>query len=188
MTFAQLRALICVLDSGGFTRAATRTGTSQSAVSHAIAALESELGATLIARDHGRVRPTELGLRVAELARRILSGADEIKQHATHATSSIVASVQIAATRSAAACLLPAALGLLAEREPGIDVTVLEGGSDEIPHWLDEQLVDVAFLCAAPGFDGFEAERLFEDEHVAVVPAASGLADGSAIAPRQLAG
>ena len=133
MTFAQLRALVAVIDSGGFTSAATVTGSSQPAISHAIASLERELGAKLLDRDKGAVQATDLGLRVAALARQILDSAYEITQHAARAETGIVAPVQVAAVPNVAACILPGALALLAARQPGIDVTVLEGGTDEIP-------------------------------------------------------
>jgi DNA-binding transcriptional LysR family regulator len=182
MTFTQLRALVAVVESGGFTSAATLTGTSQPAVSHAVAALERELGVELISREPGVVQPTDLGRRVARLARAILEGAEQIR-HEAHNGLGIAAPVQVAVTTNVAADLLPAALSALGERHPGIEVTVLEGATDEIPSWLRSNLVDVAFLCWAPSLDDFEHERLGEVEHVAVLPANHPLLERHAVAP-----
>lgn len=171
MTFTQLRALVAVIDSGGFTRAASITGTSQPAVSHAVAGLERELGVQLLVRQHGRIQPTDVGRRVAALARDILTSLDLIRQESATSTPGIVAAVQVASIPNVASCILPTALRLLAERQPAIEVTVLEGGTDEIPRWLDEHLVDVAFLSEAPHLEAIEHEPLGEEEYVALVPA-----------------
>ncbi|MEU4742777.1 LysR family transcriptional regulator, partial [Actinosynnema sp. NPDC023658] len=44
LNFAQLRAFLAVVDEGGFGTAAEALGITQSAVSHAVAALERTLG------------------------------------------------------------------------------------------------------------------------------------------------
>ncbi len=43
MTFAQLQAFVAVIESGSFTTASEVPGITQSAVSHALASLETEL-------------------------------------------------------------------------------------------------------------------------------------------------
>ena len=63
MTFTQLEIFVMVAEMRGFTLAALRLGISQSAVSHAIRALESELSAQLVERQQSSVEVTELGRR-----------------------------------------------------------------------------------------------------------------------------
>ena len=46
----QLRALIAVVDHGGFTRGASALGVSQAAVSRTVAGLEAALGARVLRR------------------------------------------------------------------------------------------------------------------------------------------
>ena len=57
----RLRVLRAVADGGSFSRAAEALSYTQSAVSQAIATLETETGATLIERDRRGVRPTAVG-------------------------------------------------------------------------------------------------------------------------------
>ena len=57
----RLRVLRAVAASGSFSRAAEALSYTQSAVSQAIATLETEAGATLIERDRRGVRPTAFG-------------------------------------------------------------------------------------------------------------------------------
>uniref|UniRef100_UPI0005F2B092 LysR family transcriptional regulator n=1 Tax=Actinoplanes rectilineatus TaxID=113571 RepID=UPI0005F2B092 len=70
-----LRTLVTVVDTGTFTDAAATLGTSQAAVSRAIATLETDLGARLLNRTTRRLSPTPTGTQVLAIARRIL---DEI--------------------------------------------------------------------------------------------------------------
>ncbi|HET9948221.1 MAG TPA: LysR family transcriptional regulator, partial [Longimicrobiales bacterium] len=72
ITDAQLRALVAVAEEGSHTRAARRLGITQSAVSHAITALERILGQALIERSASGVRPTAAGTRALPHAREIL--------------------------------------------------------------------------------------------------------------------
>lgn len=72
MDVRQLRAFIAVVDAGTFTDAAVVLGISQAAVSRAVAALESALGARLLQRTTRHVALTSTGSRVAAQARRIL--------------------------------------------------------------------------------------------------------------------
>jgi DNA-binding transcriptional LysR family regulator len=68
----QLRALVAVVDRGGFTRAAASLGTSQAAVSRSIAGLEAVLGARVLRRTTREVSLTPAGARVLGHARRVV--------------------------------------------------------------------------------------------------------------------
>ena len=66
-SFGGLTALIAVARAKSFTRAAVQLGVSQSAVSHAVRALEERLGARLLARNSRTVTPTEVGERLLHI-------------------------------------------------------------------------------------------------------------------------
>ena len=74
----QLRAIIAVAETGGFTAAARRIGRVQSAVSQSVAATERQLGLTLFERARKRVEPTPEGRAVVAHARRILAELGEL--------------------------------------------------------------------------------------------------------------
>ncbi len=76
----QLRALIAVVDEGTFTDAAIALRTSQASVSRAVAELERTLGARLLLRTSRGARPTVLGRRVTEHARRVQTEIALIEQ------------------------------------------------------------------------------------------------------------
>lgn len=64
-----LSAFLAVIEAGGFTKAAARLGTSQSALSHTVQRLETRLGLRLLHRTTRRVGPTEAGEQLAATLR-----------------------------------------------------------------------------------------------------------------------
>lgn len=74
-----LVVLARVLERGSFARAGADLGVPASTLSRKVAALEGRLGARLLERTTRKMRPTELGLQLAERGRRIreeLEGAE----------------------------------------------------------------------------------------------------------------
>jgi DNA-binding transcriptional LysR family regulator len=64
--FNDILAFIAVARERSFTRAATKLGVSQSALSHTVRALEAQLGVRLLARTTRSVAPTEAGERLLQ--------------------------------------------------------------------------------------------------------------------------
>src|SRR5471030_1808867 len=75
--FHELNAFIAVVEAGGFTAAAHRTGDSQSAISKAIGALERRLGLVLFNRSTRRVTLTDQGQRYYDRAKPLLDEMDD---------------------------------------------------------------------------------------------------------------
>ena len=75
LTLDQLRVLVTIADCGSFSAAGRRLLRAQSAISHAIATLESVQGVVLFDRGGRRPELTEAGRVLVEQARRVLAGA-----------------------------------------------------------------------------------------------------------------
>lgn len=106
----ELRILVAVADSGGFSAAAVALGLTQSAVSHSVRASEVKVGAVLFERGRGGATPTPAGKRAVALGRRILRLYEVLGAEARGAGRGTVEGVlRIAAFRSAALHLLPPA-------------------------------------------------------------------------------
>ncbi|MFD5508015.1 LysR family transcriptional regulator [Streptomyces sp. NPDC127051] len=122
----ELRVLVAVAETGGFSAAAARLGLTQSAVSHSVRGSEAKVGAVLFERGRSGASPTPAGERAVGLARRILRlyevlGAEVRGAGRTGPDRDTVEGVlRIAAFRSAALHLLPPALERLTARHPGI--------------------------------------------------------------------
>ena len=73
-----LSSFLAVVQHGSFTRAAEHLFLTQSAVSHQVAAMESDVGVELLTRSRKAVEPTVVGKTLAEEARRLLDDANPL--------------------------------------------------------------------------------------------------------------
>ncbi|MFJ5116744.1 LysR substrate-binding domain-containing protein [Kitasatospora sp. NPDC088548] len=148
VNLAQLRALIAVADAGGFGAAAGELGISQSAVSHAVAALERTLGAPVLHRGTP-ARPTALGERILPHARTAVASAAAVRSIATLHSGGLTGTVRLAAPATVCQGLLPGLLRDWRAAHPRVTVRVFEGEDDELAVWLEAGTVDAAVLVDA---------------------------------------
>jgi DNA-binding transcriptional LysR family regulator len=154
VNLAQLRALLAVADTGGFSTAAQELAVSQSAVSHAVAALERALGAPVVHRD-APVRPTALGDQILPHARAAVVSAEAVTAIASRLGRAPAGTVRLAAPQTVCQGLLPDLLTRWAAAHPRIRVRIFEGEDDEIATWLESGTADAAVVVdpepALPG-------------------------------------
>ncbi|MFE4393854.1 MULTISPECIES: LysR family transcriptional regulator [Streptomycetaceae] len=148
VNLAQLRALVAVADTGGFSAAADELGISQSAVSHAVAALERSLGAPVLWRG-SPCRPTPLGEQVLPHARTAVASAAAVRAIATRHSGGPTGTVRLAAPTTVCQALLPGLLKDWRAAYPQVTVRVFEGEDDELAAWLEAGTVDAAVLVDA---------------------------------------
>lgn len=86
LSFDQLRVILCVVEQGSFSAAARRVRRTQSAVSHAIAQAEAQLGVRLFDRDGHRPTLTAAGRALVSDIRDIVGRVDDLRARA-HAIS-----------------------------------------------------------------------------------------------------
>src|SRR5579859_5393593 len=96
MNFSQLQAFLALVDKGSFTEAANAIGLTQSAVSHALAALETELSVTLLERNRkGVLALTLVGQKIIPHVRVLLSKVEAIEQEAKAANDEAVGKLRL---------------------------------------------------------------------------------------------
>jgi DNA-binding transcriptional LysR family regulator len=83
VTINQLRAFVAVCEEGSFSAAARRLKRAQSAISHAITALESALRVELFERDTRRTELSPAGRSLLADARAVISRTEEMKVRAS---------------------------------------------------------------------------------------------------------
>lgn len=170
MKLSQLRILVAVAEQGSFSEAALHLEMSQSAVSHAIAALENFLGVVLFSRGRHGARLTPVGETVLVHAREIVVRADAIAQAAEDARGLKRGQVRVASFRSVATNLLPSVIAQFHQQHPSITINLSE--HDNYPHVeqaLREGQSDVGFTFM-PTTEEFEVWRVFQDEFIALLP------------------
>ncbi|AZF26984.1 MULTISPECIES: LysR family transcriptional regulator [unclassified Pseudomonas] len=170
MTLTQLEIFSLVAELQGFTSAAHRLGISQSAVSHAIKALEQELGVELFRRHQTLVEPSDTGVQLLGRARAMLGLANTLQQEAADARGMKRGTLRIGSFGPTASIrLLPNILSHFRQAYPGIEVHIDEGPDRQVIHWLDERRVDVGFVVLEQ--DRFDTVALLQDQWVALLPA-----------------
>ncbi|WP_328931054.1 MULTISPECIES: LysR family transcriptional regulator [unclassified Streptomyces] len=171
----ELRVLVAVADTGGFSAAAGALGLTQSAVSHSVRGSERKIGAVLFERGRTGARPTPAGEAAVAHGRRILRLLELLTAEARGAARSGAAEgpLRITAFRSAALHLLPPALQRLRARHPGIEPRVRivrEVGRGTAGEVADGK-ADIAIATlggSAPLPPGLVASGLFEEPYALV--------------------
>ncbi|AKF05504.1 LysR family transcriptional regulator [Sandaracinus amylolyticus] len=96
ITLDQLRAFVTIADEGSFSAAARKLRRVQSAISHAIATLEDQLGLELFDRSARLPKLTEQGRLVLAHARRVLASAEDLRTLAQGLVGGLEPSVGLA--------------------------------------------------------------------------------------------
>jgi DNA-binding transcriptional LysR family regulator len=119
---ADLTSFLAVAEERSFTRAASKLGTSQSALSHTVRRLEERLGVRLLTRTTRSVAPTEAGERVMETLRPALDEIETRLDALSALRDKPAGTVRIAASEHAAEAILWPALARLLPDYPDIKV------------------------------------------------------------------
>src|SRR3954465_11166125 len=96
VTINQLRAFVAVCDQGSFSGAARKLRRAQSAVSHAINALENAFDVLLFERNARKATLTAAGRSLLPDARGVISRTEEMKMRAVSIAEAGVPQVSIA--------------------------------------------------------------------------------------------
>lgn len=180
MTFGQLQIFATVAQIGGFTGAAQRLGISQSAVSHAIKTLETDLNAQLFIRSATPIELTELGERLLYRAREILSLQEIIYQEAADFRGVSSGSLRIGSFGlSSSLHILPPILQAFRQQYPDIEIYIEEGPDEEVIQWIQERRVDIGFIVLPD--ERFITHPLIKDRFVVLVHPSSELANLASI-------
>jgi DNA-binding transcriptional LysR family regulator len=148
MNFSQLQSIVALAETGNFTEAAYAIDLTQSAVSHAIATLERELGVTLFERNRkGVVALTDVGQKIIPHVRALLAQAEAIEQEAKAARGEAAGKVRVGNIQSLVAPnLLASLLTRFQSQYPAIDVVLFEGTMHEVGEWIENSIIDVGFV------------------------------------------
>lgn len=174
------RTFVTVCDEGSLTAAAETLGYTQSAVSRQVAALELELGESLLERLPRGVRPTAAGVALLPHARLVVGEAARGRDAVRRAREGDPVVLTLGAVPSATADLVPRALRSLGDDGPRC--TLRSGGSPDLHDLVLAGDLDVAVVTDYP--PGLPHDRrvvrtrLLEDEMHLLVAADHPLAGG----------
>lgn len=185
MTLFQLEVFLKVVETASFTKAGEQIGLSQSAVSQAVAALESELNIKLLNRNRNGVSLTKIGERIAGLIRDLIKIKTKIINEATGITGIETGTIRIGSISSMSAKLLPGLISSFKKRFPGVDVILYEGSYEEVNNWIKLSVVDVGVVAEEK--HEFDFIPLLQDKMVVFVPEKHPLSNQSEIHLKEIA-
>ncbi|HEX2822226.1 MAG TPA: LysR family transcriptional regulator [Streptosporangiaceae bacterium] len=171
MEMRQLEYFIAVAEEANFTRAAQRVHISQSGVSAQIRQLEHDLGATLIDRSGRTATLTAAGAAALPRARAVLASADAVQQAVDAVTGLIRGRLVVGMVTACTVTLLFDALAAFHRAHPGVEITLIEDGSDRLIERVRTGAADLA-LIGASGTPppGLGALPIVSERLVAAVP------------------
>jgi len=123
--FHELSAFLAVVDAGGFSAAARRTGESQPAISKAVGALEKRLGVVLFNRSTRRVTLTDQGQRYYDRTKPLIDEMEDADSELTSSTLNISGPIRIAASATFGRLHILPLLPDLLSLNPGLQVDLI---------------------------------------------------------------
>ncbi|MDG4867098.1 LysR family transcriptional regulator [Guyparkeria sp. 1SP6A2] len=182
MNLRHLESFLAVLRHGSYREAATRTGTSQPALSQHIRKLEAELCAGLIQRQHSGCTPTLEGLALVPYAESLLRTEQRARAHFRDRSLGIGAGTNIGVY------LLPAYLKNFRTLKPETEIELTVDNNTAIAGRLKDAQIEVAIMEWWDGRRGFTAHPWRCEELVLIIPPDHRWADRTQIRADSLRG
>lgn len=158
VTLEQWRALLAVIDAGGYAKAAELLNKSQSAVSYAISQLESALGVKVFQLQGRKAVASAAGELLYRRAKQLLEQAEQLEKSAGCLSVQVEPLVKIAADIIIPTTLVLRCLAIFAEDFPDTRVEIFESVLSGTEDALLQRHVDLAIGGRVP--TGFMGEKL----------------------------
>ena len=186
--FRQLRYFVTLADTLHFGRAATLLHISQPPLSRQVAALEEELGVSLLKRSTRLVELTAAGRHFHEQAKRIIAGLDNAVRSTQAIERGELGMLRVGFTMAAAWSVLPPLIKRYSDAFPQADVQLDEVLPKELNDALMSGSVDVGIAFPWQRPPGLEYHAVRIEPLCAVVPSNHRLAERHEIVVSDLAG
>ena len=189
MELRHLRYFIAVAEEGSVTHAADRRlHTAQPSLSRQIRDLEAEVGVPLLTRNVHGVELTPAGWAFLDHARLALSQVEAAGEAARRVAQSAKSKFELGFLTGQELAWLPAAMRVLTDQLPNIEITVSSKYSPDLADALMSGKLDAAFMRREAHASGLEFVRVATEPLLVFLPMAHRLAAPAAIDPRELAG
>ena len=151
------RSFLACLDRGSLLGAARALGSTQPTIGRHVAELERQLGVVLFERTGRGLLPTATALRLAESARAMEAGADQLVRSVSGAQTAVAGTVRITASQPVACSLLPPVLAQMRLALPEVQVELVS--SNEVSNLLRRE-ADIALRMVQPDQASLVAKRI----------------------------
>ena len=149
MTLLNYQVFKTVADQGSFRRAAEILGLTPSAVSHAVSAMETELGFAILNRSKSGVTLTSYGERLLPYVNGVLNSDESLQQVIAEFNGLKQGRIRIGCFSSVCTNWMPQLMHSFQEKYPAITIELFQGTYDDVVYWIKNGVVDIGFLSAS---------------------------------------
>jgi DNA-binding transcriptional LysR family regulator len=182
----KIETFLCVAENLNISEAAKQIHLSQPTVSHQIKLLEQELGVSLFIRSNTGLRLTEAGRLTLPWARHLLHDINDFKGMVSSLQNEIIGELNIACSSTVGKYILPQLAVRFSQRFPNIKVRILACGPEHITLKLLDGAAHLGVISTEIEDVSFEAQEIFLDKIVLIVPANHRWAKRKTIAPEEI--
>ncbi len=158
-----------VAETKNFTKSGEHMGYTQPGVSHILKTLENEIGFSLFIRTKQGVSLTPNAEQILPLVRNLLAVNENLEQTINSLNGLEKGHLKIATFASISIQWLPTIIHKFQQDYPGIDIDLMEGGTDDIVSWAESNVVDFGFLSKRHT-KSLEWISLCDDPLMAILP------------------
>ncbi|MDR7242790.1 LysR family transcriptional regulator [Priestia megaterium] len=168
MNKSQIELIVQISETGSFTKAGEELHMTQPAVSRTVAAIESELGTTLIKRNKKNgLLFTEVGERILVIFRNILCEFQKVDELIAAEQGLEIGKVHIGAYPTACTRFIPKIIRTMEDKYPGLEIKLSEGSVDQVKEWLRSKSIDVGIII--PPDKDFDIVPLMKDQLIVIM-------------------
>ena len=169
MTLLSYQVFQTVVEQGSFQKAAEVLNLTPSAVSHAIASMEQELGFLLFTRNRAGVALTNYGEHLLPYVNAVLNSDESLKQAIAGLNGLQRGAVKVGCFSSVCTNWMTGIIRSFAKKYPDIHIEIYQGTYADVSYWVKSGIVDIGFLSVSSAGD-LPIEPLYKDPLLCVVP------------------
>ncbi len=169
LDFNLLKALEALLDECNVTRAASRLGVTQPAMSGMLTRLRENFGDPLFVRAQRGIVPTQRALEIAAPLRLIISEIAALHQPSAFDPANARLTFSIAATDYALRAIAVPFLSALKQQAPHIQVALVPVDDKQVQAQLERGDIDLALVTPDSTPPDLHARKLFDEHYVCVL-------------------
>ncbi len=169
MTLLSYQVFMAVVEQESFQKAAQVLKLTPSAISHAVSAMEEELGSMLFVRSRHGVYLTNYGKELFPYIKNVLNSDEYLQQAVAQFNGMQKGLVRLGTFNSACVEWLPSLLKDFERKYPKVRLDIYQGTYDDVYHWLRDGIVDLGFLSST-SVGELAYVPVYEDRLVCVTP------------------
>lgn len=169
MTLLSYQVFMAVVEQESFQKAAQALKLTPSAISHAVSAMEEELGSMLFVRSRHGVYLTNYGKELFPYIKNVLNSDEYLQQAVAQFNGMQKGLVRLGTFNSACVEWLPSLLKDFERKYPKVRLDIYQGTYDDVYHWLRDGIVDLGFLSST-SVGELVYVPVYEDRLVCVTP------------------